>query len=104
MKKLKTYNLFFLFIGLMVFWVAMSGYLDAFHIGLGVLCAGVVIAFNYRLKASRFFDFELEDLRSLRVLKIFFYLFWLAYQILLSGFRVAFVIINPRMPIETGAG
>ncbi|MFO8088926.1 MAG: Na+/H+ antiporter subunit E [Desulfatiglandaceae bacterium] len=101
MKKLQTYNLFFSFIGLMVFWVAMSGYLDAFHIGLGILCAGVVIAFNYRLKTSRFFDFELEDLHNLRVLKIFSYLLWLAYQILLSGFRVAFVIINPRMPIET---
>jgi multicomponent Na+:H+ antiporter subunit E len=101
MKKLGTYNLFFLFTGLMVFWIAMSGYLDAFHIGLGVLCAGMVIAFNYRLKTSRFFDFELDNLRNLRVLKVFFYLFWLACQILLSGFRVAFVIIHPRMPIET---
>jgi multicomponent Na+:H+ antiporter subunit E len=101
MKKLQSYNLFFSFSGLMLFWIAMSGCLDAFHIGLGVLCSGIVIAFNYRLKTSRFFDFELESLHNLRVFKIFFYLFWLAYQILLSGFRVAFVILNPRMPIET---
>jgi multicomponent Na+:H+ antiporter subunit E len=101
MKKLPTYNLFFLFTGLMVFWVAMSGYLDAFHIGLGALCAVMVIAFNYRLKTSRFFEFELENLKNLRVPRVFFYLLWLAYQILLSGFRVAFVILNPRMPIET---
>jgi len=101
MKKLGTYNLFFLFTGLMVFWIAMSGYLDFFHVGMGLLSAGVVVAFNYRLKKTRFFKCELEDLHHLRVCKVFLYVFWLAYQILLSGFRVAFVILDPRLPIET---
>ena len=101
MKKLPFYNLFFLFIGLMVFWVVMSGYLDAVHIGMGVVSAVLIIAFNHRLKRERFFQSELEDLHQLRIFKVFLYIFWLAYQIIISGFRVAFVILDPRMPIET---
>jgi multicomponent Na+:H+ antiporter subunit E len=101
MKKFVSYDLIFLFSGLLVFWIAMSGYLDVFHIGLGVLCAGIVIAFNYRLKTSKFFDLELEDLHKLRVFRVLTYISWLIYQILLSGFKVAFVIINPWLPIST---
>ncbi|MEX2601223.1 MAG: Na+/H+ antiporter subunit E, partial [Balneolaceae bacterium] len=56
---------------------------------------------NHRLKQHNFFDDEMDDLKKLRPGRAFYYLFWLIYQILKSGFQVAFVVLRPGLPTKT---
>lgn len=85
----------------MTFWVIMSGFFDWFHITLGVISVSIVMAVNYRLKQTRFFDDEMDDLKELRIHYALYYIFWLIIQIVISGIHVASVIIRPKMPINT---
>ena len=89
------------FISLMVFWVIMSGFLEWFQLTLGVLSVALVMLVNYKLKTHRFFEDDMNDLRELRFGRAVYYLFWIIGQIILAGFHVLFVIVRPKMPIET---
>lgn len=101
MKQLSFFNLALSFIALMIFWLVMSGHFDLIHISQGAVSAVIVIAVNHRLKRHRFFNDEMDDLRQLRFLRTFYYVFWLLVQIIQSGFQVAFVILRPQMPVNT---
>lgn len=98
-KKLSFYNLTLSFISLMTFWIIMSGFFDWFHLALGVVSVSIVMAINYQLKQTRFFEDEMDDLKELRIHYAVYYLFWLIMQITISGIHVASVIIRPKMPI-----
>ena len=100
MNKLSFFTLTMTFISLMAFWVAMSGFLDAIHLAMGVVSVAGVMMLNHQLKKQRFFEDDMEDLSELRFGKSFYYFFWLIYQILVSGFHVLFVIMRPSMPIK----
>lgn len=101
MNKLSFFSLTMSFISLMVFWVVMSGFLEWFQLTLGVLSVVLVMLVNYKLKTHRFFDDDMNDLSELRFTRAAYYLFWMIWQIILAGFHVLFVIIRPKMPIET---
>jgi multicomponent Na+:H+ antiporter subunit E len=83
----------------MTFWIIMSGFFDWFHLALGVVSVSIVMAINYQLKQTRFFEDEMDDLKELRIHYAVYYLFWLIMQITISGIHVASVIIRPKMPI-----
>ena len=100
MNKLSLLSLTMSFISLMAFWIAMSGFLEAVHLAMGVVSVAGVMLLNYQLKKERFFEDDMEDLSNVRFGRAFYYLFWLIYQILVSGFHVLFVIIRPSMPIK----
>lgn len=101
MNKLSYFSLTMSFISLMIFWVIMSGFLDAIHLGLGVLSVTGVMYVNYKLKAHRFFDDDMDDLSELRFFRAFYYVGWLVIQIIIAGFHVAAIIIRPKMPLHT---
>lgn len=79
----------------------MSGYLDAIHLGMGVVTVAGVLYVNYQLKSHRFFDDDMNDIQELRFGRAFFYIGWMIVQIVLAGFHIVFVIIRPKMPIQT---
>lgn len=89
------------FISLMTFWIIMSGFLDAIHLGMGVATVMGVMYINYRLKSHRFFDDDMNDIKELRFIYAVWYVIWLFGQIVLAGFHVVSVIIRPKMPIHT---
>jgi len=101
MNKLSFFSLTMSFISLMVFWVIMSGFLEWFQLTLGVLSVVAVMVVNYKLKTHRFFEDDMNDLGELRFGRAIFYLFWMIGQIILAGIHVLFVIMRPKMPIET---
>jgi multicomponent Na+:H+ antiporter subunit E len=100
MKKLSFFTLTMSFISLMAFWIAMSGFLDAVHLTMGVVSVVGVMLLNYKLKQNKFFDDDMENLNELRFGRAFYYFFWLFYQVVVAGFHVLFVIIRPSMPIK----
>jgi multicomponent Na+:H+ antiporter subunit E len=84
----------------MIFWIIMSGYLDAMHIGFGVISVSVVLFFNYRLQNYRFSRQDIDVLHSLRFSRAFYFFFWLFVQIIVAGFHMARLIVSPSMPIR----
>lgn len=100
MKSHSPYHTFLLFAGLMLFWLSMSGYFDALHIGFGVFSTVVVMAFFHTLRRHAFFEDEKTTLPSVHPLRFILYVFWLIFEIFKSGFYVAKVILKPSIPIE----
>lgn len=100
MNKPSIVSLLLTFISLMLFWVIMSGFLDAIHLGFGFVTVIGVMAMNHKLKSHQFFEDDLSDFSELRLWRAFYYFFWLFWQIILSGFHVVGVIIRPSMPIR----
>jgi len=88
------------FISLMAFWIAMSGFLDAIHLAMGVVSVGGVMMLNYKLRQHRFFEDDMGDLSEFRFGRAVYYFFWMVYQVIIAGFHVLFVIIRPSMPIK----
>lgn len=78
----------------------MSGFLDAIHLGFGVVTVIGVMAMNYKLKSHQFFKDDLSDVSDFRFARAIYYFFWLFWQIIISGFHVVGVIIRPSMPIR----
>ncbi len=101
MKQLSLFNLTLSFFALMLFWLVMSGMFEAPQLIQGVVSVGLVLAINYRLKQYKFFEDEMDDLKSLRFHYAIFYVFWLVWEIVKSGLYVASVILSKKMPIET---
>ena len=88
------------FISLMGFWIAMSGFLDAVHLAMGVVSVIGVMMLNHKLKQNQFFDDDMKNLDELRFGRAVYYFFWLFYQVLVAGFHVLFVIMRPSLPIK----
>lgn len=78
----------------------MSGYFDLVHSIMGIISVGIVIAVNYQLKKHKYFEDEADVLEVLRIGRLIVYMFWLAWQILISGFQIARVILTPSLPIQ----
>jgi multicomponent Na+:H+ antiporter subunit E len=100
MNKPSFVSLLLTFVSLMLFWVIMSGFLDAIHLGFGLVTVLGVMAMNHKLKSHQFFEDDLSDFSELRFARAFFYFFWLFWQIIVSGFHVVSIIIRPSMPIR----
>jgi len=101
MNKQSFFSLLMSFISLMTFWIVMSGFLDVIHLSMGVVTVVGVLYINYRLKAHRFFDDDMNDLNELRFGRAFYYVGWIIVQIVIAGFHVMSVILKPNMPIHT---
>lgn len=100
MNKPSFASLVLTFISLMLFWVIMSGFLDAIHIGFGLVTVIGVMAMNHKLKSHQFFEDDLSDFSKMRFGRAVYYFFWLFWQIIIAGFHVVGIIIRPSMPIR----
>jgi multicomponent Na+:H+ antiporter subunit E len=86
----------------MAFWLILSGLYDFFHILLGVISVSIVILFNSKIKKQRFFSEEDEKEADFSLLRLFYFIPFLLWEIISSSFRVAYIIIHPKMPMKTG--
>lgn len=100
MKSQSHYHSILLVTGLMFFWLSMSGYFDALHIGFGIISITVVVFFYSGIRKHAFFEDEKEALPGIRPLHFVGYIFWVIWEIFKSGIFVAKVILKPSMPIE----
>lgn len=100
MKSHSLFQTLLLFVGLMLFWLIMSGYFDLLHISFGLFSAAIVLFFFHSIRQHAFFEEEKIPLKGVRPLQFVLYLFWLVWEIIKSGIYVARVILRPSMPIE----
>lgn len=81
-------------------WLLMSGHYDAFHIGAGAACALLVVAVNFRLNKFFFTRDDLCHSAPIRARRLFVYIPWLLWQIIVSSIQVAAVVLDPRLPAD----
>lgn len=101
MKKLSFVSVILSFCGLLAFWLVMSGHYDPIHIGMGVLSVIIVMYVNHSLRRHSFYPDEMDDLINIRYGYLIYYILWLVWQIIASGFHVAGVILRKSLPIST---
>ncbi|HVR71964.1 MAG TPA: Na+/H+ antiporter subunit E [Vicinamibacteria bacterium] len=89
-------------LALFALWVLLSGKLDALHLLMGAASAAVVAAVTRRLLAlpPAIGPGATAPLRPGVVLRFALFLPWLVLQIVQSSFQVAWVILQPRLPID----
>jgi multicomponent Na+:H+ antiporter subunit E len=85
---------------LMIFWYILSGYLEPFYIGAGIICCAVVALISTDLL---FLSDETGILRSLGTfIRFIAYIPRLILDIVLANIDVAYRVLHPRMPIDPG--
>lgn len=87
------------FILLSAFWVLLSGMYDLFHFSLGVVSIIFVMLINTRVLGIEFYSHE-KSRAVLRYHRLFVYIPWLVWQIVVSSVEVAVIILSPKMPIN----
>jgi multicomponent Na+:H+ antiporter subunit E len=96
------------FIILFAFWLLLSGHYDIKHVVMGVVAALIVTLLTCDLFYSIFFLRGISDSSEkggllfviLCFVRILAYIPWLLYQIIIANLRVAYLVLNPRMPIN----
>jgi multicomponent Na+:H+ antiporter subunit E len=86
----------------MAFWIMLSGMFDEFHLLLGVFSTLLVIVINFRLMQYNYFDENIPGAQSINILRLVYFIPWLILEIAISSFRVAYLILHPKMPIKAG--
>ena len=85
---------------LMIFWYILSGYLEPFYIGAGIICCAVVALISTDLL---FLSDETGILRSLGTfIRFTAYIPRRILDIVLANIDVAYRVLHPRMPIDPG--
>ncbi len=109
MKRTFVRNIIIQYVLLFAFWLLLSGHYDFIHIFYGVISVSAVVWLNYRLKKYAFFEEEMSQADAklkgdkpvtIRFLRLFYYIPWLLWQIVIASLQVAAVVLNPKMPIE----
>jgi len=103
MKKNNPGNIILHFCLMMTFWLILSGYYDIFHISLGVISVITVLWFNAKLRNYIFYDEdEQHKSKTFRILRLCYFFPFLIWEIISSSFKVAYLIIHPKLPIKVG--
>ena len=93
LAKRRRATFLFMAATLLVVWVLLSGRLDAFHLGFGVLCSLLVAYLSTDLFAAHFNFVSLNRV----LLEHLRYLTWLFWQIFLANLHVLKLALSPRM-------
>ncbi len=76
---------------------------------MGLFSCLLIILLNLRLRKYYYFKEELKDTEAkikgiasgrIRILRLFFYIPWLIWQIVISSLQVAYAVLRPKMPID----
>lgn len=103
MNRINPRNIVLNFLLMMTFWLVLSGMYDLFHITVGILSVVFVLWFNAKLRNYVFYDEDEEHKsKNFKLYRLFYYLPFLVWEIISSSFKVAYLIIHPKMPIKAG--
>ena len=79
------------FLVLYGFWLIFSGHYDAFHLGLGLVCAALVAFFSSDL----LFPDVISPNKLLKAWRFLQYTPWLLYQIIVANLHVVYLVLVP---------
>jgi multicomponent Na+:H+ antiporter subunit E len=91
----KVFGIAVTFCAMFLFWLLLSGMLDALHVGAGLICSLIVALISHDLLVTG----EGEK-RLVKAFRFFIYLWWELWQIILANFDVTYRVLHPKMPID----
>jgi len=94
-KSGKGFGIFVTFCAMFLFWLLLSGMLDAIHVGAGIICSAIIAFVSHDLLVTQKWDKMLRKSG-----KFIIYVVWELWQILLANFDVAYRVLHPKMPID----
>ena len=94
-KSGKGFGIFVTFCVMFLFWLLLSGILDVFHVGAGIISSAIIAFVSHDLLVTQKWDKMLR--KSGRFI---IYVVWELWQILLANFDVAYRVLHPKMPID----
>jgi multicomponent Na+:H+ antiporter subunit E len=98
-KRPSVYQYILTFAILMLFWYILSGYLEFFYIGAGIVCCGIVTL----ISGDLVFRSDVRIARSAHVfIRFILYIPRLLAAILHANLDVAYRVLHPEMPIDPG--
>jgi len=83
------------FVLMFLFWILLSGMFDAFHLISGVICSAIVALISHDLLVK-----GRDEKMVLKSLRLFRYIPWELWQIVLANIDVAYRVLHPKMPID----
>ena len=89
-----------LIVVLALLWMAFSGHFDLQHLGYGVVSIVLVFLLSGQLLTHRGTPTTSQMFQGLHAGRALSYPFWLVWQILLANLQVAWIVIDPKMPID----
>lgn len=78
-----------------LFWLILSGFFDAFHLIIGGICSAIVTLISHSLLVK-----GKSQKILLKSLRLFLYIPWELWQIVLANLDVAYRVLHPKMPID----
>jgi len=84
------------FLILFGFWLLLSWHFDPLHLVLGLICSLLVAYLSHDLLIGK----EKISFSLRKIILFIFYLFYLAYNIVLANLDVAYRVLHPKMPIN----
>ena len=78
-----------------LFWILLSGVFDAFHLISGVICSAIVALISHDLLVK-----GRDEKMVLKSLRLFRYIPWELWQIVLANIDVVYRVLHPKMPID----
>ncbi len=94
-RREKTFGILITFGILFLFWILLSGLFDAFHLIAGVICCGIVTLMSHDLMVK-----GVDKKVIAKSLRLFWYIPWEFWQIVLANIDVAYRVLHPKMPID----
>lgn len=86
---------------MLLFWLILSEHFDLFHISLGVISIITVLLFNSKVRNFEFFPEPENTTYKFKAFRLFSYLPFMFWDITISSFKIAYLIIHPKMPVKT---
>ena len=82
------------FVVMYLFWILLSGMLDALHLGAGLICSVIVAYISHDLLVKE------GGLETGKFFRLLLYIPWELWQIVLANLDVAYRVLHPKMPID----
>ncbi len=94
-KGTKGFGFLVTFCAMFLFWIVLSGVFSAFHLVSGLLCSALVAFLSHDLLVKGRSDHLLT-----KAWRLFCYIPWELWQIVLANIDVAYRVLHPKMPID----
>jgi multicomponent Na+:H+ antiporter subunit E len=81
-------------------WILISGRFEPDYLAWGAVSIALVLWLNSKLRSIPLAENEPSGSSHIDLPRLTLYLLWLVWQMVKSGFYVAYIILHPRMPIQ----
>lgn len=91
----KGFGILITFCIMFLFWILLSGFFDALHLIAGAICSLIVTLISHDLLVK-----GKGEKMLLKSYRLFLYIPWELWQIVLANLDVAYRVLHPKMPID----